>query len=73
MTNKAPAPMSNSYCPEIDISFELNTTDASYYQSLISILQWMVELGRVEITTEVSIPIVEINVLCLAIINCCEY
>ena len=38
MSNKAPAPMSNEYCPQIDISFELNDTDATYYQSLVSIL-----------------------------------
>ena len=36
---------------EIDISPELNATDAAYYQSLIGILQWMVELGRVDITS----------------------
>ena len=46
--------MSNEYRPEIDISPELNATDAAYYQSLVGILRWMVELGRVNITTEVS-------------------
>ena len=54
MPNKAPAPMSNEYRPKIDISPELNATDAAYYQSLIGIVRWMVELGRVDITTEVS-------------------
>ena len=54
MPKKSPIPMSNKYCPEIDIYFELNATNAAYYQSLIGILQWMVELGRVDITTEVS-------------------
>ena len=51
---KDPAPMSNKYRPRIDISPELNVTDAAYHQSLIGILRWMVELGRVNITTEVS-------------------
>ena len=46
--------MSNDYRPEIDVSPELDATDAAYYQSLIGILQWMVELGRVDICTEVS-------------------
>ena len=46
--------MSNEYRAEIDISPELDATDAANYQSLIGILQWMVELGRVDITTEVS-------------------
>ena len=54
MPKKAPAPMLNEYRPEIDISPELTATDAAYYQSLIGILRWMVELGRVDITTEVS-------------------
>ena len=54
MPKKSPIPMSNKYCPEIDISPELNAIDAVYYQSLIGILQWMVKLGRVDITTEVS-------------------
>ena len=27
---------------------------AGYYQTLIGVLRWMVELGRVDITTEVS-------------------
>ena len=40
--------------PEIDISEELGPNEASYYQSLIGIVRWMVELGQVEICTEVS-------------------
>ena len=47
-------PMSVSYRPELDISRELNTDEASYYQSMIGVLRWAVELGRIDITTEVS-------------------
>ena len=32
----------------------LSPTDASYYQSLVGMLRWMVELGRVDICLEVS-------------------
>ena len=46
--------MSDEYRLKIDISLELDAIDATYYQSLISILQWMNKLGRVDITTEVS-------------------
>ena len=46
--------MSKGYCPEIDVSPELNATDAVHYQSLIGILRWRVELGRVDICKEVS-------------------
>ena len=54
MPQKAPVPMLNEYRPKIDTSPELNAIDAAYYQSLIRILQWMVKLGRVDVTTEVS-------------------
>ena len=36
------------------MSPELDATMASYYQSLIGILRWIVELGRVDICVEVS-------------------
>ena len=41
--------MPNDYGPEIDISTELEATDTAYYQSLIVIVCWMVELGRIDI------------------------
>ena len=45
--------MTTDYQAEIDVSPELNATDAAYYQSLIGVVRWMVELGRVDICTEV--------------------
>ena len=48
--NKVERPMRSTYCPELDVSEELS----SYYQSLIGILRWIVELGRVDICLEVS-------------------
>ena len=51
---KATGSLPRDYRPEVDISDELGAEDASHYQSLIGILQWMVELGRVDICTEVS-------------------
>ena len=38
-----------------DTKSGLTSTDASYYMSLIGILRWIVELGRVDICLEVSI------------------
>ena len=38
----------------MDISPELNSIDSAYYQSLIGILHWSVELGHVDICLEVS-------------------
>ena len=51
---KAKTPLPNGYRPEIDISDKLGSEEGSYYQSLIGILRWMVELGRIDICTEVS-------------------
>ena len=51
---KAETPIQTSYRPELDVSPELNPTDAAYYQSLIGVLRWMVELGRVDLCLEVS-------------------
>ena len=46
--------LSSKYRPEIDISPELGEDDASYYHSLVGVLCWIVELGRVDIDVEVS-------------------
>ena len=40
--------------PELDVTDELTPDDASYYQQQIGILRWMVELGRIDVCTEVS-------------------
>ena len=47
-------PLTSNYRPYIYISQDLDPQDASYYQSLIGILRWIVELGRVDICVEVS-------------------
>ena len=44
--------MTTDYCAEIGVSPELNATDTAYYQSLIGVVRWMVELGQVDICTE---------------------
>ena len=51
---RSDTPISTTYRPELDVSSELDTTDSAYYQSLIGILRWIVELGRVDICLEVS-------------------
>ena len=54
MPKKADTPLTTTYRPELDVSRELNVADAAYYQSLIGILRWIVELGRVDVCLEVS-------------------
>lgn len=52
---KALSPLPTGYRPEIDVTLALNTKDAAHYQSLIGILRWIVELGRIDICCEVSL------------------
>ena len=50
----ARSPITANYAPELDQSPELNPELASYYQSLIGILRWVVEMGQIDICVEVS-------------------
>jgi hypothetical protein len=51
---QAPNPLSTDYCPKIDVMPDLGEDDALYYHTLIGVLQWIVELGCVDIDVEVS-------------------
>jgi hypothetical protein len=54
LTPRVNPPLKTSYRPELDVTTELSSSNASLYQSLIGILLWIVELGRVDICGEVS-------------------
>ena len=54
LPSRARSPWTSNYRPETDISVELSPVMAAYYQSLIGILRWIVELGRIDITMETS-------------------
>ena len=55
LLKKAKSPWPSNYRPEINIPPELTSTQAaSYYQSLISILHWIVELGQIDLSMETS-------------------
>jgi len=54
LPNKAPNPFPVGFAPELDDSPELGPDEASYYASLVGMMRWMIELGRVDIATEVS-------------------
>ena len=47
-------PFESEYDPLIDLSAELGPIFLNYYHTHISVLRWMVELGRIFIMTEVS-------------------
>ena len=50
---KDETPIQASYLPDIDILSELKSKDGSYYQLIIGILIWVVEIGRIDIFLEV--------------------
>jgi hypothetical protein len=54
LKTKVRSPWPSGYEPELDTSVELNAKDANYYQHLVGVLHWIVELGRVDVITEVS-------------------
>ena len=54
LPKKAETPLQTSYRPELDVSPELDPTEAAYYASLIGVLRWIVELGRMDVCLEVS-------------------
>ena len=54
LPKRASSPLTPGYRPELDTTPELDATQASYYMSLVGILRWVVELGRIDLTNEVS-------------------
>jgi hypothetical protein len=48
-------PFPYDYNPELDLSKPLDPECSSFYQHLIGVMRWMVELGRIDIATEVSL------------------
>jgi hypothetical protein len=51
----APNAFPYNYEPELDTSTPLDPETASYYMSLVGILRWTVEIGRIDVATEVSL------------------
>jgi hypothetical protein len=54
LRTKATTPMSSKYRPELDGSPELDPKQANYFQGLIGVLRWTIELGRIDIMVAVS-------------------
>jgi hypothetical protein len=55
LPKRADNPFSMSYEPELDDSTPLDPDAASYFQTIIGVMRWMVEIGRIDIETEVSL------------------
>jgi hypothetical protein len=52
---QCPTPMKTGYHPAEDDTPELNAEGLRYYQELIGILRWAVEIGRLDILLEVAL------------------
>eukprot|EP00978_Attheya_sp_CCMP212_P044366 scaffold308232_cov43-Attheya_sp.AAC.1 len=53
--SKISGPTLPGYRPELDVSAELGPENANYYQNLIGVLRWAVELGHIGIHVEVAL------------------
>ena len=49
------APLSSTYHPETDNTEELNDEYTTFYQGLVGVLRWLVEVGRVDLSHPTSI------------------
>jgi hypothetical protein len=52
---RAVTPFASGYKPELETSGLLGNVEATKYQELIGVLRWAVEIGRIDILTEVSL------------------
>ena len=50
----APNPFTLGYEPCMDVSPFLSPDEVSYFHTVIGVMRWMVELGRIDIAVEVS-------------------
>jgi len=54
LRNKVDRPLPMSYRPEVDVSDLLEPEMVTRFQNCLGVLRWIVELGRIDIMTEVS-------------------
>jgi len=54
LRNKVDRPLPITYRPEIDVSPVLEPSLTTRFQTCLGVLRWIVELGRIDIMTEVS-------------------
>ena len=52
---RADNPFEGGCSPKLDVSPVLGPEEASYYQSEIGVMRWIIEMGRINIITEVSL------------------
>ena len=52
---RADNPFKSDYCTELDVSPILGPDEVSYYQPLIGVMRWMIDIGQIDINIEVSL------------------
>ena len=55
LKKKVQTPLASDYRPELDSTPELDERRASYFASLMGVLRWIIELGRIDIIVEVGL------------------
>jgi hypothetical protein len=55
LKKKVTSLMASGYRPELDDTPYLNPEQASYFMSLMGILRWAIELGRIDIMVEAGL------------------
>jgi hypothetical protein len=55
LPKRTTTPLSQGYRPELDETAELDAQRLNYYQGLVGVLQWICELGKVDILMPVSL------------------
>jgi len=48
-------PLSSGYRPELDFSPKLEGSQVNYFQGLVGVLRWIIELGRIDLIVPVSL------------------
>jgi hypothetical protein len=54
LPKKATTPMSSTHKSEVDAKPELSLEMANFYRSKVGVIIWIIDIGRLDITTEVS-------------------
>jgi hypothetical protein len=54
LKSKVVTPLAAGYQPEVDATPKLDSERTTYFQGLIGVLRWLVELGRVDIMVAVT-------------------
>ncbi|MFN9981109.1 MAG: hypothetical protein ACK53Y_14380, partial [bacterium] len=55
LPSNVPTLLSSGYRPELDVSALLDDVFTNWYQRLIGILRWAVELGRIDIHFSIAV------------------